>query len=106
MISVCTRCNRRFERPAMSAIRTCYDCRNAQPVPGLTPQRRRVLTAVREFRSANGYPPTVREIGAACGLSSSSTVAAHIDWLIRAGLLAGEPKRCRTLRVTERGERA
>jgi repressor LexA len=58
----------------------------AEP-PRITAQQRRILAVIREWIQQRGYPPTVREIGAAVGLRSTSSVAYHLDALERQGLL-------------------
>lgn len=70
----------------------------------MTPRRRQVLAAIDTLRRQLGYPPTVREIGQAVGLASSSTVHRYIDRLQRLGLIAHEGLP-RTLRLTEAGRR-
>jgi repressor LexA len=55
--------------------------------PGLTARQRDILTAIRGWIETHGYPPTVREIGAAVGLGSPSSVAHHLRALQRRGLL-------------------
>lgn len=62
-----------------------------------------ILTAINDSIESRGYPPTVREIGATVGLSSSSTVAAYLNKLIAAGLLAKDPTKPRTLEITPTG---
>lgn len=62
-----------------------------------------ILTAIHESIDLRGYPPTVREIGAAVGLSSSSTVAAYLTKLLAAGLIAKDPTKPRTLEITPAG---
>ncbi|MGZ4575016.1 MAG: LexA family protein, partial [Mycobacteriaceae bacterium] len=42
---------------------------------GLTPRQRRVLEVIRESVETRGYPPSVREIGEAVGLTSTSSVS-------------------------------
>lgn len=61
--------------------------------------REMVLGYVREFIDANGYPPTVRQIGAAVGLSSTATVQMHLDTLRQSGLLEGEGRTLRLVKV-------
>lgn len=70
----------------------------------MTPRRRQVLAAIDTLRRQLGYSPTVREIGQAVGLASSSTVHRYIDTLHQLGLVEhkGLP---RTLRLTEAGRR-
>ena len=53
----------------------------------LTIKQRRVLDCIREFIQDKGYPPTVREIGEIVGLSSSSSVHAHLRRLEKAGYI-------------------
>ncbi len=60
---------------------------------------RAVYEAVREAVSAHGYPPSMREIGAAVGLTSPSSVKHQLDKLERLGLIRRDPKRPRALEV-------
>jgi repressor LexA len=53
----------------------------------LTPRRRQILEYINRAISENGYPPTVREIGKAVGLRSTSTVFFHLRALEEAGYL-------------------
>jgi repressor LexA len=55
--------------------------------PALTARQRDIMTAIRAWIDTHGYPPTVREIGAAVGLGSPSSVAHHLSALQRRGLL-------------------
>lgn len=48
---------------------------------------------------SNGYPPTVREIGEAVGLASSSTVHSHLERMERDGLIRRDPKKPRAIKV-------
>jgi repressor LexA len=64
--------------------------------PGLTVRQQQILTMIREWVDHHGYPPTVREIGAAVGLGSPSSVAHHLTVLQQRGLI----------RRTARGPRA
>jgi len=66
-------------------------------VEGLTARQEQVLEFVRESVRVNGYPPTVREICTALGLSSPSTVHAHLANLERLGLLKRDPSKPRAL---------
>lgn len=76
-----------------------------QTQQALTPRTRQVLAAIDALTRQLGYSPTVREIGNAVGLASTSTVHGHIDRLQRLGLIAHEGLP-RTLRLTEAGRRA
>ncbi|MBQ0990710.1 transcriptional repressor LexA [Micromonospora sp. H61] len=55
--------------------------------PGLSPRQQHILEVIRERVQRDGYPPTVREIGAAVGLSSPSSVAHHLKVLQQLGLV-------------------
>ncbi|WP_432546867.1 transcriptional repressor LexA [Kineococcus sp. SYSU DK004] len=66
---------------------------------GLTPRQRGVLEAIREAVGRNGYPPSLREIGTAVGLTSPSSVAHQVRTLERLGYLRKDPRRPRTLEV-------
>jgi repressor LexA len=64
---------------------------------------KQILTTIHESIQSRGYPPTVREIGAAVGLSSSSTVAAYLERLLDEGFIAKDPAKPRTLEITAAG---
>ena len=55
-------------------------------------------------RSGSGYPPSVREIGAAVGLRSTSSVQASLDALEQAGYISRDPLLKRSMRVNGRDE--
>jgi len=63
----------------------------------LTERRQRILDFVESFLRENGFPPTVREIGAAVGLRSTKSVKDHIDILVEAGLMNRSGRSARTL---------
>ena len=65
----------------------------------LTPRQRQVLEFVESEVVHRGYPPTVREIGEALGLSSSSTVHAHLAALQDKGYLTRDPTKPRALEI-------
>ena len=67
--------------------------------PRLTLQQRAALTAITAHVERFGYPPTVREIGAEIGLSSTSSVAHVLRALQWKGYLLVEPGRPRAIRV-------
>ncbi|MDQ3716528.1 MAG: MarR family transcriptional regulator, partial [Actinomycetota bacterium] len=58
---------------------------------GLTVRQRRVLEVIRDSIDRRGYPPSVREIGEAVGLSSASSVAHQLSTLQRKGYLRRDP---------------
>jgi repressor LexA len=69
----------------------------------LSPRQREILEFVNSHVDANGYPPTVREIGRAVGLTSPSTVHAHLARLESSGLIRRDPTKPRALEVIEGG---
>jgi repressor LexA len=68
----------------------------------LTDRQRQVLEFIKSDTARTGYPPTVRDIGAAVGLSSSSTVHAHLEALEAKGLIRRDPSKPRALEVLGR----
>ena len=70
----------------------------------LTPRQREILEFVNRHVDAHGYPPTVREIGQAVGLTSPSTVHAHLARLENAGLIRRDRTKPRALEVIEGGK--
>jgi repressor LexA len=68
-------------------------------VPDLTARQRQVLEFIDDEVRARGYPPSVREIGEAVGLSSSSTVHAHLAALQDKGYLVRDPTKPRALEL-------
>jgi repressor LexA len=66
---------------------------------GLTPRQRRVLEVIRDWVQRCGYPPSVREIGEAVGLTSTSSVAHQLRALERKGYLRRDPNRPRAVGV-------
>ena len=67
----------------------------------LTERQQQVLDYIRETVSNRGYPPSVREIGEAVGLSSPSTVHAHLNSLVEAGAIRKDPSKPRALVVID-----
>jgi repressor LexA len=63
-----------------------------------TERQQRILEVIRQFTSERGYPPSVREIGERVGLSSSSTIHAHLKTLERRGFISRDPTKPRALR--------
>lgn len=68
----------------------------------MSDRRQRILDAITESVKVRGYPPTVREIGEAVGLSLSSSVHAQLDTLELMGLIRREPDKPRTIVVLRR----
>jgi repressor LexA len=71
---------------------------------GLTARQRRVLEEIRDSVERRGYPPSMREIGIAVGLTSPSSVAHQLAALERKGFLRRDPNRPRAIEVFMPGE--
>jgi repressor LexA len=87
-----------------AAVRAFPD--RAEAGDGLTQRQRRVLEVIRDSIERRGYPPSVREIGEAVGLSSASSVAHQLSVLQKKGWLRRDPNRPRALDVRLPGEHA
>ncbi|HYO36210.1 MAG TPA: transcriptional repressor LexA [Geodermatophilus sp.] len=70
----------------------------------MTQRQRRVLEVIRDSIERRGYPPSVREIGEAVGLSSASSVAHQLSVLQKKGWLRRDPNRPRALDVRLPGD--
>ncbi len=66
---------------------------------GLTPRQRRILEVISAAVESRGYPPSIREMGEAVGLASSSSVAHQLKTLEQKGFLRRDPNRPRALEV-------
>jgi repressor LexA len=66
---------------------------------GLTPRQHRVLDVIRDSVERRGYPPSMREIGEAVGLTSTSSVAHQLSTLERKGFLRRDANRPRAVEV-------
>ena len=71
---------------------------------GLTSRQRRVLEVIRDSVQRRGYPPTMREIGEAVGLTSTSSVSHQLVTLQRKGYLRRDENRPRAVEVKVPGE--
>jgi len=67
----------------------------------ITSRQRRILDVISSTVRERGYPPTVREIGEAVGLTSSSSVHAQLTNLERMGLLTKDPAKPRAMTLAE-----
>lgn len=67
----------------------------------LSERQQQVLDYIRKTVAGRGYPPSVREIGEALGLSSPSTVHSHLTALVAAGALHRDPSKPRAIVVVE-----
>jgi repressor LexA len=68
----------------------------------LTKRQQEIFDFIKRYAAEHGYPPTVRDIGKAVGLASSSTVHAHLANLERLGLLRRDPTKPRALELLDR----
>jgi repressor LexA len=68
--------------------------------PRLTARQRQILMIIERHMRDRGYPPSVREIGEAVGLTSPSTVHTHLNTLQRNGFLRRDPTKPRAIEVT------
>src|SRR3954463_15542802 len=63
----------------------------------LTKRQQEIFDFIKRYSASHGYPPTVRDIGKAVGLASSSTVHAHLANLEKVGLLRRDPSKPRAI---------
>src|SRR5579859_4136982 len=70
---------------------------------GLTPRRRQIVDIIDDSVRRNGYAPSMREIGQAVGLASTSSVAYQLDVLEQEGYLSREARRPRTAALRTSG---
>ena len=71
---------------------------------GLTARQLKILQAIKEALIANGYPPSMREIGAAAGLASPASVQYQLQALEKKGFIRRDPSRGRALEVLLPGD--
>ena len=69
------------------------------PESALTERQRTILQVIRASVTSRGYPPSIREIGDAVGLTSTSSVAHQLRTLERKGYLRRDPNRPRAVDV-------
>lgn len=70
----------------------------------LSERQQQVLDYVRTVVADRGYPPSVREIGEALGLSSPSTVHSHLSALVNAGVIRRDPSKPRAIEILDGAE--
>src|SRR5512139_3583331 len=75
-----------------------YANRREAPM-GLSAKQENILKFIRDFATAHGYPPTIREIGHSVGISSTSVVNYNLLKLEKEGLLERNPTISRGLRL-------
>jgi repressor LexA len=69
----------------------------------LTKRQQEIFDFIKRYSAKHGYPPTVRDIGKAIGLTSSSTVHAHLANLEKIGLVRRDPTKPRALELLVEG---
>ncbi len=82
------------------------DTARRTPDAALTQRQRRILEVIRASVTSRGYPPSIREIGDAVGLTSTSSVAHQLRTLERKGVLRRDPNRPRAVDVRGADEAA
>ena len=70
-----------------------------QTKPALTARQKEILDYLQSHLKRHGYPPSVREIGQAVGLSSSSTVHVHLTQLEEKGWIRRDPSKPRAIEI-------
>jgi repressor LexA len=65
----------------------------------LTKRQQEIFDFIKRYSAKHGYPPTVRDIGKAIGLTSSSTVHTHLANLEKIGLLRRDPSKPRAIEM-------
>lgn len=68
---------------------------------GLTEKQEKILNFIRDYKNQNGYPPTLREIAAEFGMSSTFGVKRHLDALIKKGYLNKESNASRGIKFVK-----
>jgi repressor LexA len=72
----------------------------------LTEKQQQIYNYILAFSAQHGYPPSVREIGAAMGMKSPSTVQFHLDCLRKAGVIQKAAGKTRSLTVVDQRPRS
>src|SRR3954462_10908330 len=72
------------------------------PLMDLTKRQQEIFDFIKRYSAKYGYPPTVRDIGKAVGLASSSTVHAHLANLEKLGILRRDPSKPRAIELLDR----
>lgn len=81
-----------------------HDMPEREGASELTARQNRVLEVIRDSIDHRGYPPSLREIGEAVGLTSPSSVAHQLKMLERKGYLRRDPNRPRAIEVVLPGQ--
>jgi len=72
----------------------------------LSDRQRKILDYIQDFTLENGYPPSIREIGSAVGITSTSVVNYNLNRLVEEGYLDRDQNISRGIRLTEKFARA
>jgi len=72
----------------------------------LSDRQRRMLDFIQHFSEESGYPPSIREIGKAVGISSTSVVNYNLNRLVEEGYLSRDQNVSRGIRLTEKFSKA
>src|SRR3954454_22439059 len=91
--------------PSRTHVRPRREQRKVTPVD-LTKRQQEIFDFIKRYSAKHGYPPTVRDIGKAVGLASSSTVHAHLANLEKLGLLRRDPSKPRALELLDKASSA
>ncbi len=70
-------------------------------VKALSDKQKKILEFLKDEIRAKGYPPSVREIGAAVGLNSSATVHSHLNSLENKGMIRRDPTKPRAIEILD-----
>ena len=76
------------------------------PKGKLSERQKKMLDFIQKFGQQNGYPPSIREIGEAVGISSTSVVNYNLNRLVEEGYVARDQNVSRGIRLTEKLARA
>ena len=105
--------NKTTRNPGGAAVEQAGRRDNVRDLPdgpadesGLTVRQRKVLDVIRDSVERRGYPPTIREIGEAVGLASTSSVSHQLTMLQKKGFLRRDPSKPRAVDVRLPGEAA
>jgi repressor LexA len=93
-------------RTTFSGMSDSSDTSRTRPDAALTQRQRKILAVIRASVTGRGYPPSIREIGDAVGLTSTSSVAHQLRTLERKGYLRRDPNRPRAVDVRGADETA
>jgi len=70
-----------------------------EKLKNITRQQRKILNFIVKFTDKNGFPPAIRDIGKAVGLSSSSTIHFHLNKMEKEGIIRRDPTKPRAIKV-------